>query len=68
MNLMLIPLVILAGMGLSLEAGLIGPLGTEVGHLWATLSIFGVGAVLTGLLVLFFSPRNSPSSAQAPAS
>ena len=66
MNLMLIPLVILAGMGLSLEAGLIGPLGTEVGHLWATLSIFGVGAVLTGLLVLFFSPRNAPSFTEQP--
>ena len=66
MNLMLIPLVVLAGMGLSLEAGLIGPLGTEVGHLWATLSIFGVGAVLTGLLVLFFSPRNAPSFNEQP--
>jgi len=59
MNLLLIPLVVLAGMGLSMEAGLIGPLGTEVGHLWATLSIFGVGTVLTGLLVLFFGPRNA---------
>ncbi|GAB2943596.1 DMT family transporter [Hafnia psychrotolerans] len=66
MNLILIPLVVLAGMGLSLEAGLIGPLGTEVGHLWATLSIFGVGSVLTGLLVLFFSPRNTPAFTQLP--
>ena len=47
-----IPLVIMAGMGLSVEAGLLGPLGEEVGHLWATLSIFGVGAALLFLLSL----------------
>ncbi|AUT37526.1 EamA-like transporter family protein [Acinetobacter baumannii] len=29
--------------------------------MWATFSIFGVGAALTFLLMLFFSPRNSPS-------
>lgn len=48
-------------MGLSVEAGLLGPLGEQVGDLWATFSIFGVGAALTFLLMLFFSPRNSPS-------
>ncbi len=48
-------------MELSVEAGLLGPLGKEVGELWATFSIFGVGAALTFLLMLFFSPRNSPS-------
>ncbi|VTP75505.1 Uncharacterized protein conserved in bacteria [Leclercia adecarboxylata] len=31
------------------------------GDLWATFSVFGVGAALTFLLMLFFSPRNSPS-------
>ncbi len=39
-------------MGLSVEAGLLGPLGKEVGELWATFSIFGVGAALTFLLML----------------
>ncbi len=48
-------------MGLSVEAGLLGLLGQQVGDLWATFSIFGVGAALTFLLMLFFSPRNSPS-------
>ncbi|XZV57892.1 DMT family transporter [Acinetobacter baumannii] len=57
----LLLLTILGGMGLSVEAGLLGPLGKEVGELWATFSIFGVGAALTFLLMLFFSPRNSPS-------
>ncbi|MDH6632357.1 UNVERIFIED_ORG: transporter family-2 protein [Lelliottia amnigena] len=61
MQLVLILIVIAGGMGLSVEAGLLGPLGREVGDLWATFSVFGVGAALTFLLMLFFSPRNSPS-------
>lgn len=61
MQILLILVVILGGMGLSVEAGLLGPLGHEVGELWATLSIFGVGAALTFFLMLFFSPRESPS-------
>ncbi|MBZ0058710.1 DMT family transporter [Leclercia barmai] len=64
---LLILLVIAGGMGLSVEAGLLGPLGSEVGDLWATFSIFGVGAALTFLLMLFFSPRNSPSFFAQPA-
>lgn len=61
MQLLFILLVVAGGMGLSVEAGLLGPLGSEVGDLWATFSIFGVGAALTFFLMLFFSPRNSPS-------
>ncbi|ECF6094506.1 DMT family transporter [Salmonella enterica subsp. salamae] len=61
MQLILILIVIAGGMGLSVEAGLLGPLGGEVGNLWATFSVFGVGAALTFLLMLFFSPRNSQS-------
>lgn len=61
MQLILLLIVIAGGMGLSVEAGLLGPLGGEVGNLWATFSVFGVGAALTFLLMLFFSPRNSPS-------
>lgn len=61
MQILLILLVVLGGMGLSIEGGLLGPLGGEVGHLWATFSIFGFGAALAFMLVLFFSPRNAPS-------
>lgn len=61
MQILLVLVVILGGMGLSVKAGLLGPLGHEVGELWATLSIFGVGAALTFFLMLFFSPRESPS-------
>lgn len=67
MQLLFILLVVAGGMGLSVEAGLLGPLGSEVGDLWATFSIFGVGAALTFLLMLFFSPRNSPSFFSQPA-
>ena len=61
MQILLILVVVLGGRGLSVEAGLLGPLGSQVGELWATLSIFGVGAALTFFLMLFFSPRESPS-------
>ncbi len=67
MQLILILLVVAGGMGLSVEAGLLGPLGGEVGDLWATFSVFGVGAALTFLLMLFFSPRNSPSFFSQPS-
>lgn len=32
-QLWIFPLVVLAGMGLSVEAGLLGPLGEEIGHI-----------------------------------
>ncbi len=51
-------LVIVAGMGLSVEAGILGPLGEEVGHYWACLCLFGVEAALSYLLMLFWGPRN----------
>lgn len=68
MQFLLILLTFMGGMGLSVEAGLLGPLGSEVGELWATFSIFAVGAALTFLLMLFFSPRNSLSFFSQPPS
>lgn len=35
MNALPVLLIVMAGMGLSFEAGLLGPLGEQVGHLWA---------------------------------
>ncbi|MFP3496547.1 DMT family transporter [Pseudomonas sp. SIMBA_059] len=66
LRLLLLPLVIMAGMGLSVEAGLLGPLGAQVGHLWATLSIFGVGSALLFLLLLFSGPQKGPALAGLP--
>lgn len=48
-------LVLLAGMGLSVEAGLLGPLGENIGHLAATLSIFMIGSILLTLIMIFFT-------------
>lgn len=56
-QLWLYPLVLLAGMGLSVEAGLLGPLGEEIGHLWATLGIFALGALLLSFGLVFGRPR-----------
>ncbi|WP_194437024.1 DMT family transporter [Vibrio fluminensis] len=56
MNIVFIALIIVAGMGLSFEAGLLGPLGEQVGHLWATLSIFAVGTALLWL-IRHFTPN-----------
>lgn len=67
MQLLLIFLVIAGGMGLSVEAGLLGPLAGQVGDLWATFSIFGVGSALTFLLMLLFGPRQSPHFSLYPA-
>lgn len=67
MQLVFVLLTILGGMGLSVEAGLLGPLGAQVGELWATFSIFGVGAALTFLMMLFLSPRNTPSFFSIPS-
>lgn len=64
MNILFVLLVVMAGMGLSFEAGLLGPLGEQVGHLWATLSIFGVGASLLWLVQIFV-PRKTSASWQA---
>lgn len=66
LRLLLLPLVILAGMGLSVEAGLLGPLGVQVGHLWATLSIFGVGTAILFLLLLFSGPQKGPALTDLP--
>ena len=66
MKLVAILLVILAGMGLSVEAGILGPLGEEVGHYWATLSLFGIEAALAFLLMLLWGPRHPTPFMQAP--
>lgn len=66
MKLVAIFLVIVAGMGLSVEAGILGPLGEQVGHYWACLSLFGVEAALTYLLMLFWGPRSPPQFLASP--
>lgn len=66
MKIFAILLVVLAGMGLSVEAGILGTLGAQVGHYWASLSLFGIEAALTFLLMLFFGPRKPVPFLSAP--
>ena len=54
MQIIIYLLVLIAGMGLSIEAGLLGPLGIQVGHLAATLSIFMIGSIILSLILIFF--------------
>lgn len=56
MNILFVILIVFAGMGLSFEAGILGPLGTQVGKLWATMSIVSVGTLVLWL-VDFFTPQ-----------
>lgn len=58
-QLWIFPLVFLAGMGLSVEAGLLGPLGEEIGHFWATLGIFAIGSLLLTFGLIFSRPKLS---------
>lgn len=58
-QLWILPLVFFAGMGLSIEAGLLGPLGEEIGHIWATLGIFALGSILLTFGLIFLRPRLS---------
>jgi bacterial/archaeal transporter family-2 protein len=66
MRLLSILCVILAGMGLSVEAGILGPLGVRVGHYWACLCLFAVEAAICWLMMLFWGMRNPPSFLSAP--
>jgi transporter family-2 protein len=66
MKLLLVLLVTLAGMGLSVEAGLLGPLGSKIGHWWAALIIFSVGSAILFLLTLFGGARKGPALSELP--
>lgn len=56
-QLWILPLVFFAGMGLSIEAGLLGPLGEEIGQIWATFGIFALGSLLLTFGLIFARPR-----------
>ncbi|HDZ3140215.1 TPA: DMT family transporter [Klebsiella pneumoniae] len=66
MALLFILLVIAGGMGLSVEAGLLGPLASQVGVLRSAFLTFATGALVTGLLILFFAPATSVNLLQVP--
>jgi transporter family-2 protein len=55
----LLAVVVAAGAVLSVQAAINGRLGESVGVLRSSLLTFAVGAVVTGLLILFFEPAHS---------
>jgi transporter family-2 protein len=67
MNLIiLLVVVVAAGAVLSVQAAINGRLGETVGVLRSSLLTFVVGAVSTGLLVLFFEPAHAVSLLDVP--
>ncbi|MEX5687633.1 DMT family transporter [Pseudomonas silesiensis] len=67
MNLIiLLVVVVAAGAVLSIQAAINGRLGETVGVLRSSLLTFVVGAVLTGLLILFFEPAHAMSLLDVP--
>ncbi|WP_339532339.1 DMT family transporter [Pseudomonas mucidolens] len=67
MNLIfLLMLVVAAGAVLSVQAAINGRLGQTVGVLRSSLLTFAVGAVVTGLLIVFFEPAHAVSLLQVP--
>ena len=67
MNLiLLLVLVVAAGAVLSVQAAINGRLGQAVGVLRSSLLTFVVGAVSTGLLILFFEPAHAVSLLDVP--
>lgn len=67
MNLILLLVVVVAaGAVLSVQAAINGRLGETVGVLRSSLLTFVVGAVVTGLLILFFEPAHAVSLLNVP--
>ncbi|TMU69775.1 DMT family transporter [Pseudomonas fluorescens] len=62
----LLAVVVLAGAVLSVQAAINGRLGETVGVLRSSLLTFVVGAVSTGLLILFFEPAQAMSLLDVP--
>ncbi|MEX3777338.1 DMT family transporter [Pseudomonas sp. MYb118] len=67
MNLIvLLVVVVAAGAVLSVQAAINGRLGETVGVLRSSLLTFAVGAVCTGLLILFFEPAHAMTLLDVP--
>ena len=67
MNLIiLLAVIVAAGAVLSVQAAINGRLGETVGVLRSSLLTFVVGAVVTGLLILFFEPAQVVSLLDVP--
>lgn len=59
MTFIMIVLAIIGGSMLSVQAAINGQLGSQVGVFKSAFLTFSVGALITGLLILFFEPKQS---------
>ncbi|MGV6987758.1 DMT family transporter [Testudinibacter sp. P80/BLE/0925] len=59
MILLMLCFAVLGGVALAVQASINGKLGTQVGVFAGTFLNFGLGTIVTGLLVLFFEPKYS---------
>lgn len=66
MTLLMILLAVIGGATLSIQAAINGQLGSKVGVFKSAFLTFSVGAVITGLLIVFFEPKHAVSLLDVP--
>lgn len=66
MTIILLLLAVVGGAILSIQAAINGQLGNQVGVFKSAFLTFSVGALLTGLLILFFEPRQAQTLMDVP--
>lgn len=66
MDTIVIILALCGGALLSVQAAINGRLGSQVGVLRSAFLTFATGALVTGLLILFFAPATSVNLLQVP--
>lgn len=66
MTLMMILLAVIGGATLSIQAAINGQLGSKVGVFKSAFLTFSVGALITGLLIVFFEPQHAVSLLDVP--
>ncbi len=67
MDTIVIILALCGGALLSVQAAINGRLGSQVGMLRSAFLTFATGALVTGLLILFFAPATSVNLLQVPS-
>ncbi len=66
MSTLIIILALCGGALLSIQAAINGRLGSQVGVFRSAFLTFATGALVTGLLILFFAPATSVTLLQVP--
>lgn len=66
MTLMMILLAVIGGATLSIQAAINGQLGSKVGVFKSAFLTFSVGALITGLLIVFFEPQHAVTLLDVP--